>query len=463
MNFQRLAVRIFILLLVLSFICCGKVVTVVDKPVESSAVSAKITQKKGKTPEVKLAQVKGSEIKRPEEKPPAVKPADVKQPAIKPKEAKKSPFALTAGLPERNTIGCVLPLSGRYEDYGNKALDAILLAAGMFDENNKTPWKIIAVDSRGAPEGLKNAVSRLAAEDNVMAIIAVAGTAEAAAAAREAEKRSVPIILITAKEGIANGSSYVFQHFLTPSQQIKALVDYAVNNLNRTTFSVLYPKDDYGVEMLKLFRTETDREGGEVDRAISYNKTQTDFTEEINKLTNKGIKSAKKINTNKSEKKVKAAADFETLFIPDSYQRIKMITAQLVFYDVKGFKLLGTSLWNSPDLLKSDSENLEGAVFVDSFLVNGFYPETNDFVDAYYTAYGREPENMEALAYDTMGMVMSVLNDQYVQSRRQFIAGLQQLENYKGVTGNTSFSGDRVAKKTAFILQVRNGKLEQVK
>jgi ABC-type branched-subunit amino acid transport system substrate-binding protein len=140
-----------------------------------------------------------------------------------------------------------------------------------------------------------------------------------------------------------------------------------------------------------------------------------------------------------------------------------MIASQLAFYDVKGIQLLGTSLWNSPDLLKKGAECLEGAVFADSFFVNGSYPETNDFVDIYYTAYSREPENIEALSYDTMGMIISVLEDKNIQTREQFITGLQQVENYKGATGNTSFSGDRVARKTAFILKVKDGKLEQVK
>ena len=140
-----------------------------------------------------------------------------------------------------------------------------------------------------------------------------------------------------------------------------------------------------------------------------------------------------------------------------------MIVSQLAFYDVKNFKLLGTSLWNTPELLRKDAEYLEGAVFADSFFANGFYPETNDFVDVYYEAYSREPDNIEALSYDTMGMIISVLEDKSIATREQFVAGLQQVKNYRGATGNTSFSPDRVSQKTAFILKVKDGKLEQVK
>ncbi|MFO7568305.1 MAG: hypothetical protein R6W75_00795, partial [Smithellaceae bacterium] len=41
---------------------------------------------------------------------------------------------------DRNAIGCVLPLSGRFTDTGGKALDAFLLSAGLFDARFQSPW-----------------------------------------------------------------------------------------------------------------------------------------------------------------------------------------------------------------------------------------------------------------------------------------------------------------------------------
>lgn len=439
MNSCRRFAKLCILWLVFFLLCCGKVVTVSEKPAPA-------------VPEAKIE--KRIQLSK-------AKPAKVKLPEMRQKEKKFSAFQIISGLPDRNAIGCVLPLSGKYADYGNKALDAILFAAGVFDKENRISWKIVAEDSRGLPEGAKAAVAHLSKTENVIAIIMVASTAEAFDAAREAAEQKVPLIMITAKEGITNGNPYVFQHFLTPSQQVKALVKYASDDLNCAIYSILYPQDDYGAEMIKIFRSETDRIGGKVEHAIGYSKTQTDFTEKINKLTGKRNSSAKKYTVYNTESKTNVS--FECLFIPDSYHRVKMITSELAYYDVKGFTLLGTSLWNSPNLLKKDAQYLEGAVFVDSFFVNGFYPETNDFVDVYYTAYSREPENIEALSYDTMKMIISALEDKNISTRKQFMAGLQQVKNYKGATGDTSFAEDRVAQKTAFILQVKNGKLEQVK
>jgi ABC-type branched-subunit amino acid transport system substrate-binding protein len=426
MKNYRILARVFILLLIFFIACCAKPKIVVQEPAP-------------RPPE----EVKPTEVKPPEAILPPIKPPVVKY--------------------DRYTLGCLLPLSGQHADLGSKALDAILLSAGMFDGENRTLWKVVAEDSRGLPEGARAAVEHLANSENVMAIVAVTGTEEAIEAAREANKWEVPLILITSKEGITSLSEYVFQHFLTPTQQIRAIVKYALDDLNCAIFSILYPKDDYGEEMVKIFRAEAARIGGKVERAIPYNKNQTDFTEEINKVTGNLISTAKKTSSKKTEVKAQLALDFEALFIPDSYRRVRMITSQLAFYDVKDIKLLGASLWNSPYLLKKGSDYLEGAVFADSFFANSFYPETNDFVDAYYTAYSRDPENIEALAYDTAGIIFRVLENKNIQTRQEFINALIKVENYKGATGNISFGSDRVAQKTPFILRVKNGKLEQVK
>jgi branched-chain amino acid transport system substrate-binding protein len=434
MKSNRIIAGVSFLLLLALFVGCARLTTVTEKPAPPPP-APQLTPQEEIVPQV---------IKPPEEKLPSFQ-----FPALE--------------STDRNAIGCLLPLSGKYGESGNKALDAILLAGRMFDEKEQSPWKIIAEDSQGTPEGAKNAVAKLVKIKNVIAIIAIAGTLEAIDAAREADNQKVPIIMITPKEGITGGSEYVFQHFLTPSQQIKALTKYTLNSLNCAIFSILYPKDDYGMEMVKIFREEAVQIGGKVERAIPYGKTQTDFTEEINKLTKYAVSSAKKANANNPEKKVQVRIDFEALFIPDSYQRVKMIASQLAFYDVKGMYLLGTSLWNSPELLKKGPEYLEGAVFADSFFVNSFYPEANDFVDIYYSAYSREPENIEALAYDTASIIISVLDDKQIKTRRQFAGALKKVENYKGATGTISFDADRVAQKTAFILRVKDGKLEQVK
>lgn len=392
---------------------------------------------------------------------------------LAPKEVKPSTAITPQALPtkiisqsgklNRNTIGCVLPLSGKYADWGKKALDAIKLSAEISSKENKIKWEVIAEDSQQLPDKTKQAVENLANVKNVMAIIAIIEEEDALETATEANKWKVPVILITSKEGVTSAGEYVFQHFLTPSQEVKALAKYALDYLNCAIFSVLYPQNESGEEMLKIFSKEVKKIGGKVEKAISYNINQTDFSGEISKLTGSAVQPPLSSKANIDDKKEKVPVDFEALFIPDSYSRAKMITSQLDFYNVKGFVLLGTSSWNTPNLLKNGAECLEGAVFADSFFKDASYPATYNFVDSYYAIYKRYPENIEALAFDTAGMIFAVLENENIRTRQELVTGLTKIRIYNGATGNNYFDSDRVVQKTPFILRVKKENFEQIR
>lgn len=443
MKNEHLLITRSVLLLLVLLLSCPMGTLITEARAAAAAPEEKATQKN----------VTVTEVKKPEMKPGEIRPAEMKP------EATVQPAASV----NRNTIGCVFPMTGRFADAGNTALDAVLLSAQIFNQRTPSPWTIVVADSHDTPQGIREAVAYLADEAKVMAIIAIAGTAEASEAAAEAQKRKVPLILIASKESVTEAGEYIFQHFLTPTQQMEALAKYAGNVLNVAIFSILYPQDDYGQEMVRLFRSEIQKRGGRVIQAIPYSKTQTDFTEQIKKLTGQKTGGTEKINASTEEAKKKLSVDFEALFIPDSYLRVKMIAAQLAFYDVRGIKLLGTSLWQSAELLKKGPEYLEGAVFTDSFLVDGVLPETNDFVDVYYAAYSREPGNIEALSYDTIELILSILEDRQIKTRDEFVKTLLAVQGFRGVTGSISFGGHRVAQKEAFILRVHDGKIEQVR
>ncbi|MBN1366195.1 MAG: penicillin-binding protein activator [Syntrophaceae bacterium] len=371
------------------------------------------------------------------------------------------PAISSLGRVNRNTIGCVLPLSGKYAEWGKKALDAIMLSARINSSKAKGDWEVIAEDSQGEPDKARQAVANLAGVKNVMAIIAIDEKKNALETAVKANELKVPVILITSKEGVTSAGEYVFQHFLTPTQEIRALVKYALNYLNCAIFSVFYPKDEYGEEMVKIFTREVKNVGGKVEKAIPYNINQTDFIGEINKLIGSVVKIPSQAT--QDDKQGKVPVDFEALFIPDSFLQVKMITSQLNFFNVKGFVLLGTSLLNSPNLLKGGAEFMEGTVFVDSFCKYSLYPETYNFIDLYVAVYNREPEKIEALAFDTAGMIFAVLNNEKIKTRRDLATKLSESGNYNGVTGNTCFDSNRVAQKTPFILKVKKERIEQIK
>ena len=361
-------------------------------------------------------------------------------------------------LIDHYAIGCVLPLTGRYARYGNKALEAIILATGIFDPETISPIKLIIEDSKSDPVAAREAVIKLATQDKVIGILGPLGSAVALEAAREAQKLNVPILTLTQYGRITNLGDYIFRDFLTSEMQVRALVKYSMQNLGMTRFAILYPKDNYGIEMMNLFWDEVLCWGGEIKGVVFYGNKQTDFGKEIKALT--GLDSME--NDKKSKEKPKPIIDFDALFIPDSYSRIRMIVPQLAFYDVTGIQLLGTNGWNSPDLLEGDNKHLEGAIFVDGFFQDSFSPAVRNFIDDFYVAYGREPDDLEALTYDAASILVNIINENRAEVRDDLKNSLFELKDYPGITGNTSFSETGDAIKSLFVLMVKKGKIVQI-
>ena len=361
---------------------------------------------------------------------------------------------------ERYAMGCILPLSGYNSAYGNRALDAVLLAAGVFNASKKTPIRILIEDSQSEPAIAGAAVGKLA-DAGVTCILGPLGSREALEAAKEAQRLKVPILTLTQWEGITGIGDYVFRNFLTAAMQVRTVVQYAGKELGLRRFAVLYPDDPYGNEMARLFREEVQRKGGEIRKEKSYKTDQTDFAEQI--LALGGLAPVSPGAEVAIETLPKPAPDFEALFIPDSHDRVAMIVPQLAYYDLTRIRLLGTSGWDSPELLKTNPKQFEGAVFVDGFFADSYRPEVNEFIENFYTAYGREPDAMEALVYDAADMTVGVLVGNQDGTRDAFRKGLLQLNRYPGVTGRTSFPPTRDAEKDLFVLMVKDGKIIHVK
>ncbi len=362
-------------------------------------------------------------------------------------------------LVNRHAIGCILPLTGRYASYGNRVLDAVILASGVFDPRQDTPIELFIEDSKGDPTAAREAVGRLANEHHVIGIVGPLGSAASLEAAKEAQGLGVPIMTLTQKAGITETGEYVFRNFLTGDTQTRALVSYSINNLGIRNFAVLYPNDPYGTEMMHLFWDEVLRQGGQIRGVESYTPGQTDFSSEIKSLTGLDLPEGGK----GMEEKQKPIVDFNALFIPDSPSVLSMIAPQLTFYDVIGVQLLGTNIWNSPELLKKESEYLEGAVFTDCFFMNSTRPAIRNFINRFYVAWGREPGNVEALAYDATDILVQLIEGGGVEIREDLRNGISRIESHPGITGTTSFSEGRDAQRPLHILMVVNNEIIQVR
>jgi len=246
--------------------------------------------------------------------------------------------------------------------------------------------------------------------------------------------------------------------------------------------------------------------GGEVRGAESYGFDQTTFSNEAKKLVGryylddrreyvegyreimqgKGDAFRKRKAVEALQSKLNPVIDFDAILIPDDWRRVGLVAPALAVEDIvtnacdprdlerirkttgrkdlKTVTLLGTNQWSSPkgrtglpELIERGGKFVMCSVYVDGFFVDSARPATQRFVTRYrdrYQELGRDPGLLEAIGYDSAGMVRSVIDKAAPTTRLQFRESLANLKDFDGATGKTHFSDQREAKKPLFLLTI---------
>ena len=363
----------------------------------------------------------------------------------------------------RDSIGVLLPLSGRYASYGELVKKGLELA---LQEHNKTrlPARFIYRDT--AIEGVASAplVSGLTDDDKVMAVIGPLLGTTAGEAARRAQREMVPMLALAQTEGLPEIGNFVFRDTLTAEQQVKVLIDYAMAN-GSISFSILRPENRLGEKMSAAFVAELENAGGEIIDIVSYPDDSTDFRKQIQKLLweDREVKIPVTITETGEEEKVPELEyplpPFHALFIPDYADRVSQIAPQLMFYGIKDVTLLGINGWNSPDLIVKAGRFLKDAVFVDTFYPESKKPEVQRFMELYRQTYQEEPTILSAQGFDLATLLLQIIDDPEVKNRDDLRRRLDDLNNHLGVTGTTGFDLYGEAIKTLYLLQIKRGRI----
>jgi len=390
----------------------------------------------------------------------------------------------------RYSIGCLLPLSGPYEVFGNRALKGIELALAQFSSlSDAPPINIIVKDTGADPDMTMMALEELY-HDQVAAILGPIVTSEIAG--REAQQMGIPIITFTQKDNIPEIGDKVFRNFITPEMQVQAIASFTVQSLGLSRFAILYPDETYGLTYMNLFWDKLLELGGTVVGVQSYKPNQTDFMDPIKKLV--GLyyeipEDLKAINdpeiapegdyvseqpadetlgnddeeAAEEEEEPKPIVDFDAVFIPDSPGKVGQIAPQLAYFDIKDVYLLGTNLWHSDSLIKIADQYVQGAVLPDGFFAQSSSPRIQKFVKVFEETYQETPDFVAAVVYDSAMILFDVVSRPHIRYRTEIRDELLNLEDFPGVTGATRFDENGDVLKKMHLLRIKGKRFVELK
>jgi branched-chain amino acid transport system substrate-binding protein len=422
---------------------------------------------------------------------------------------------------DKNKLGLIVPLSGRFSVYGDMVLKGVELAIEEINRERENKFSLIIKDSQENPAQAAKSFETLVIEDRVIGIIGPVLSNSARIAAEVANRLLTPMITPTASaKGIPELGPYVFRNCITSTQQAQAITKFAIENMCLDEFAVLYPNNPYGIEFKDIFCSYVDQLGGKILGVMAYTEEETDFRQQAEYLSN---------------------LEPEAIFIPDYADKVVLIAPQLAFYakeqtkedlpedvvldegeskqeknyqqtlledklkketasewwmetgkvdalpptilpqrisplaaeaaeteasihplDTSRIILLGTNEWYAPQLVKEGGDFVEHAVFPTGFYYDSPTPAIVEFISRFKERFWQAPNLLAAQAYDAARMLILAI-DKGATDRESLRQNLLNLKDIPAISGQTSFTPEGDTDKTLFMIGINHNRLRQLK
>lgn len=377
---------------------------------------------------------------------------------------------------DKNKIGLIVPLTGKYAKIGQAIVNAVSLGLGIWDRKTNSWLELIIVDSHGTPQYTELAIHKLLTQDHVIAIIGNPLSKTSEIVAKTASQFEVPYISLSQSPNITLNRPYVFRNAITSKMQLEALFTVVNKNFNTTQWATLYPNDNYGVKHANLFWDILLQNQHQLMGAQTYPPKEKDFNKEIQRLTGIYFLEDRRLeyklalnlwlSKNKNKKRQRSVPDhllkpivqFQGLFIPDTFKNLVQISNMLIYHQIENVMLLGTNLWNKPKLIKHLPQYAPPILFADSNLT--YKQKINSyFYKQFKKIFRSRPHLLASYAYEAALLVRELLTKNSINHRKQLQIALSQIPYFPGAFETLYISKNREFTRPLSLFEIKKGKI----
>jgi len=356
-------------------------------------------------------------------------------------------------------------ITGKSEDKDNAQTES---DSRKFEDS----WELVVRDSQLNPEITKSLVRELVETERVIAIIGPLARKTSEAAAEEAERLRVPLISLSLTESIPELGEFIFRNNQSWKQEIQELLEYATSELQACRFLILYAKTREGRQKMRLFWDATVLKGCKVVAVEGFkDEGQKSLVNEFDTFTGKirRLGTEDKIILKELKEKEVPILNFDAIFVAVGSGGVKNLS--LIFpysevYKMRKTTFLGDSGWNDSALPYAPGlRGVKNPVFVDSFFLQSKTPAMQQLLRLHERILYRHqnyigPTAYTAFAYDTLIILMQLLEDERNQSHRDLRDALLNMQMFPGVTGNLRFDEKGKVEREMQLLTLRRGKIQ---
>lgn len=344
-------------------------------------------------------------------------------------------------------FGFNFELSGEVANYGTPEFNAAKLAIKIQNEKTDAKYKYTYVegDNKSTAEESTNVATKMITSDKVNAIIGPATSGASAAIYQIASDNKVFVMSPSATATnvtLADGKSvdslypYVYRVCFEDSYQGAAMASYATDTLKKSKAVIISDSSsDYAKGLAKAFDEKFTSNGGSIVTEVNYQAKDKDFNSQLTKI--KGM-------------------DYDVIYIPGYYSEVGLIISQARSMGITT-PIIGGDGFDSTKLVElAGANNLNDVYFTTAYSTVGASAELQAFIEAYKKEYNEDPGMFAALAYDSVTTMIQTYENAASKEVADVQAYLNKVE-YKGVTGSFSFDEKHTPKKSALVVQLKDG------
>lgn len=341
-------------------------------------------------------------------------------------------------------LGAIVPLTGDVSlTSGRPTLEGIELAVQMVNRDGglnlkgqRHPITLKIADNQDDPTVAVATAHQLINQDQAVALVGMPLSRNAIPVAQVAEAASIPMVSSkSTNPQTTAGKNYVFRATFTDTFQAEVIATLLQEKLQVQRAAVLYDvASDYNKFLAESFRTAFEQRGGNIVAFETYVTDKPEFERPLAAVK---------------------AAQPEALFLPN-YPAEVLEQAQIAQAIGLDIPLIGADSWTGFGDFSDPA--LAGALYTADWSGDIDTPESQAFLAAYRQQYQHNPTSAAALGYDALQLLLTAMQAQGSSKPQMIQVGLNQIQDYPGVTGVISYGQGGDPHKDAAILQVQQGK-----
>jgi branched-chain amino acid transport system substrate-binding protein len=285
------------------------------------------------------------------------------------------------------------------------------------------------------PETAVSAAHKLINQEGVAAIVGPMFSSNAIPVSEVAEAAHIPMLSPTSTNPKTTlNKQFIFRASFVDDFQGAAMARFAYDELGGRKSAVLYDiASEYNKGLAAAYQTAFESLGGQIVAMQTYTTDKNeDYSQQLTVIQ---------------------ALDPDILFLPNYTDDVLLQGQQAREMGIDAL-ILGGDSWEGARLAAQPA--FEYSFFSGHYCRDKSIPNIRDFSERFETLYGREPNGLMALTYDSMQLLFAAMQTQTEVTSETIRDGLYQIE-YQGITGTIKFeeTGDPI--KSVAIWQISEG------